>query len=703
LFRRSAVAAAVGLAVGSPALVAEDWGRNLQLFVHPGTERDVYGGALLQPIWQNAHALFYGDVRGNFARPTDTEELNFGLGYRHFNGPDGWIVGGWASADVRDSSRNNTYSQVSWGAEALGPVFDARVNFYYPLTDEKRVRPWPTGGFFQGNRLFTSTVMEEALRGLDAEVGVLLPVAFAETRLYIGGHHFAGDVAPDTNGARVRLELRPMQSLVLGLSYEYDEEFKNEAFFQIKYEFGYPFKRDRRRQSERMIQFAERDVDIRVTDGLPDRKMLSATPAHRTLLHSNVVHIDNTAAAGGDGSVERRYDSFAACFAARCLQNGALVYVHAGDGTPTNYDQTFNLADDQRLIGQGFNLYGIGGDRFPMITPAAGDGIVLANNNEVAGLNLANVPGMGLMGLNVTGFDIHGNLIDAQGDGINIRTLADAANGSQVSEGWITANRITSVGHGIILYNTADAGLSATQTLTLTANTISTSGLNANGVDNVNQATNDSAQAMQAVMLADTTISTSGVNASGVDNLNQAFNDSAQAAQTLTLADTTISTTGDLAAGVFNFNRANNDNAQSTQTVSLEANTISTAGTGAAGPFRSDAIVNDNAASGGSARATQTSTLTANTVSATGTAADGISNLNEAVNATVQATQTTDLSPSGNQIASAQAYAVRAENTNGAAPPGFATQLIELTGADISGTLGNVVAMGDPTQTITGP
>jgi hypothetical protein len=910
LFRRSAVAAAVGLAVSAPIVLADGWGRNLQVFVNPGSERDVYGGALLQPIWQNSTSLFYGDMRGNFARPTDTEELNFGLGYRYVGGPNGWVLGGWASADVRDSRRNNIYSQVSWGAEALGPVWDARLNFYYPLTDEKRVRPWPTGGFFQGNRLFTSTVMEEALRGLDAEVGLLLPVDFAETRFYIGGHHFDGDVAPDTSGAKVRVELRPLQSLVLGLSYEYDEEFENEAFFQIKYEFGYPFKRERRKQRDRMIQFAERDVDIRVTDTLPDYKMLSATPDNRTLLHSNVVHIDNTAAAGGDGSAERPYNNFAACFAARCMQNGALVYIHAGDGTATNYDQTFNLVDNQRLIGQGFNLYGIGGDMFPMITPGAGNGIVLANNNEVAGLNLANVPGDGLMGLNVTDFDIHDNLIEAQGDGIVIQTQADATYGSQMSAGSITANRVSSIGavgtgiditniardgltatqtvdvkgntvsttgdfvYGVTTYNLASDDTSqATQTVTLAAATISTTGSGTEGVSNRNVALNDSARATQTVMLADMTVSTTGVyaggvsnsnraqydsaqatqtvmlrsitigtagnGASGVSNSNIAYNDSAQATQTISLAshsisttgvyavglsnmnqgfsdsaratqtvslasstisttgdfaagvansnagvfdsaratqtmtladtaisatgerstgvfntnqgygdsaqgaqivalasstistagnygigvlninrsvagnaqgiqtvalrDDTISATGDLAAGVFNYNRAINDNTHATQTLSLETNTISTAGNGVAGPFRSDAIVNDNLASGGSARATQAATLADNTVSATGTAADGISNLNRADNDTVQATQTTDLSPGANQIASAQAYGVRAENTNAAAPPGFATQLLDLTGATISAALGNIVAMGDPTQTIIGP
>jgi hypothetical protein len=868
------VAVAIGLAVSAPAVLADNWDRNVKVFVHPGTERNVYGGALLQPVWQNSNALLYGDLRGNFARPSDTEELNFGLGYRYLSGTRGWVFGGWASADVRDSRRDNIYSQVSWGAEALGPVWDARLNFYYPLTDEKRVRPWPTGGFFQGNRLFTSTVMEEALRGVDVEVGALLPIDFAETRLYVGGHHFAGDIAPDANGAKVRLEVRPVQSIILGLSYEYDDEFDDEVFFQLQYEFGYPFKRERRSQSNRMIQFAERDVDVRVTDPLPDSDMLSATPEHRSLLHSNVVHIDNSAAPDGDGSFERPYNSFVACFAARCMQNGALVYVHAGDGTLNGYDQTFNLVDNQRLIGQGFSLYGIGGDRVPIIGPTSLpdsiplDGVVLANNNEVAGLRIDNSTNAAIVGLNVTNFDIHGNLINSLGHGIEIETQADSTEGSQVSQGRITGNRISAGRRGISLENRAEDGLTtiqavtvannvirtegvffdsagvnifdrssgdasratqtalvannvisttgddadgvfinvnavtnsdqATQTVTLLDNTISTTGdgasgvavgnfasydqntratqmvrligngisttgTNANGVsigqravgnsrasqmvalrhatistagdvssglNNNNIAQYGTAQVTQSVSLVSSTVNTLGINGTGVRNTNQASNDNAQANQMVTLVSSTISSMSDFAFGVANSNNAINDAAQADQTVTLERTGVSTSGAFGRGVNNSNGAIggdawasqavtltgatvnttgdtahglfSNNNAVNGNTRATQTVALTNSSVTTTGPNADGVLSLNSAALGTVEASQTLDLGAARSRVTSAQAYGVNANNSNGATPPGFATQLLDLTGATISGALGNVLTTGDPTQTVVG-
>jgi hypothetical protein len=136
-----------------------------------------------------------------------------------------------------------------------------------------------------------------------------------------------------------------------------------------------------------------------------------------------------------------------------------------------------------------------------------------------------------------------------------------------------------------------------------------------------------------------------------------------------------------------------------TQTVTLSNSSITTTDDFA----NRGSLVNINGALRDSAQAIQTVALRDTTVSASGSNANGIYNGNSAVFAEpVQASQVLDLGTGANQVTSAQAYGIAADNDNNTVPPGFATQLLDLSGATISGALGNVLTTGDPTQTVVG-
>ncbi|MEJ2761967.1 MAG: inverse autotransporter beta domain-containing protein [Gammaproteobacteria bacterium] len=498
--RRTALASAIAAAITPVAVLhASGWGRNIQIFVDPGSRRVMAGGKVLQPLWQDGVSLTYLDFRGSF-NPGQTDEFNLGLGYRHMVGDRHWILGAYASMDTRNTITDHRFNQVTVGLEALSRQWDLRANYYQPVTDEKLL--FSTPGSPNGVPVFSgfdliqplthgTNTFEEALRGFDVEGGSLLPfIPFGETRIYIGTYHFDGDTVKSTGaGVRARLEFRPRKDIILGVSTKHDRLFGTETTFQIKYSFGYKPETGVRSVDERMIQFVHRDIDIQETSELPFRKRTLIDPATPTTetVSTHVVHINNTAAAGGDGSIEKPFNSLAACeaaFGGFCGTNDtdAVVYIWAGNGSSTGLDQTLPLRDNQKLIGQGYAWQPvagggiIGGDAFPVLDPGGSAiGVVLANNNEVAGLQITDA-NTAISGYNVTGFNIHDNRLLNSGDGVTIGNRATA--GSSASTGTIAGNMLSgnvSGNNSISVSNMAGDGGKATQTLTLANNTVSNS------------------------------------------------------------------------------------------------------------------------------------------------------------------------------------------------------------------------------------
>ena len=191
-----------------------------------------------------------------------------------------------------------------------------------------------------------------------------------------------------------------------------------------------------------MIQFVERDIDVIETSRLPTNKRtltIESDPIEVTA-SSNLVHINNTADPGGDGSFDDPFNSITACNEANdgthCgnSTDDSIIYIHAGDGTSNGLDETITLQDNQKLIGQGYNFMGIGGDKYPQLkfNPSIdlcfdGNGcigttsITLGNNNEIAGVAISD-SFQGIQGINITDFNIHNNKISNTIFGIIVST-----------------------------------------------------------------------------------------------------------------------------------------------------------------------------------------------------------------------------------------------------------------------------------------
>lgn len=160
----------------------------------------------------------------------------------------------------------------------------------------------------------------------------------------------------------------------------------------------------------RLDESPERDVDIvtgaKATQQKVEYQQQVAAQATATGDAQRVLHVDNTAAAGGDGSKERPFNTLKAAEAA--MRAHDAVYVHRGDGTTTGQDQ--GIVIDKvgiSLIGSGTKfVYDAG--RFTAASGAGYSGVLLATKGRCA--VITNVAGGGVSieadRTHVSGFEV---------------------------------------------------------------------------------------------------------------------------------------------------------------------------------------------------------------------------------------------------------------------------------------------------------
>lgn len=485
-FSRSAMAVAVSLALtGHNTAVAageqldlkkgeKEWGVNTELgydYGNGGRHKGIV--RTLVPLRQNSRNMTYFDGRvikgqGNLA------EGNLGIGHRALLADDKWILGGYGFYDIRRSESNENYQQGTLGFEALSQHIDLRANYYHPFTDKKDVGVANGGGEFRGNKIYANGIYEEALEGYDLEVGGLLPFANRfEPRVYAKYYRFDGDViTKDAKGWGVRFEVRPMQNIKIEARYEDDNLYERRTSIGISYSFGYESKHQARTFRQRMMELAERDIDIRETSALDAELRESSDSSDRVVAQANIVHVNNASALTGPGlgTAENPFKTPAACQALSC-RFADVVYVHAGSA---DYTSGFTLANGQRLIGQGVSWYGVGGDRAPTLD-TSGNAVVLGGNNEVAGFNL--VAGeSAIYGSDVGGdIYIHDNTMDSTDSAIALYARLDNfQQGSRTIE--ISNNDIVSGSGGIYIQSDADGAAQLRESISISGNRINSQG-----------------------------------------------------------------------------------------------------------------------------------------------------------------------------------------------------------------------------------
>lgn len=206
---------------------------------------------IMLPFRLDDSQVFFIDLDGAFVEG-GVRQGSLGAGYRF--GADGqWTFGLYGYYDYLRSGYGNDFHQLSFGAEALGPVFETRANIYLPQHGSQAADGAGRGVISNGMLKFREG-REEGRTSADAEIGVKLPGVSedgnAELKLYAGSYWYDGRNVSDMFGGRLRAELSVANiaglpsgsTFSFGASAAYDNEDKLTAgvMARVRIPFGAP-------------------------------------------------------------------------------------------------------------------------------------------------------------------------------------------------------------------------------------------------------------------------------------------------------------------------------------------------------------------------------------------------------------------------------------------------------------------------------
>lgn len=246
---------------------------------------------LWAPLWQSPTSVFFFEGQGKIFEESQ-KEGNFALAWREMLA-SGWNLGAWGGYDIRSTTFGSRFSQVAGGVEALSTNWDFRLNGYVPLNDSEVVSEQSqfAGGtptiVLNGPSILmqtgvisqTSQMSELAFGGVDAEVGLRLPVEALsidpqaiDLRIYGGGFYFENPAADQSiSGPKARAELRINDLVGAGSRLTLEAAFSSDDIRGELFETGarlrIPLGEQRALaslsiQSQRMSEGLRRDTDI---------------------------------------------------------------------------------------------------------------------------------------------------------------------------------------------------------------------------------------------------------------------------------------------------------------------------------------------------------------------------------------------------------------------------------------------------------
>lgn len=352
-----------------------------------GTERSILMTEAWMPLAQTHDSVLYGDAR-LMGDDGDNREWNLGLGYRDLTGGGQSVMGVHGWLDRRRSERGSVFHQVAGGVEYLSQGLDIRLNGYIPF-NEKETYTIDSGGvddpYLADTGIFYDAdgqLVEKPLHGMDLELSI--PVSFLEDkiesfRVSAGGFIFDDSDAETLRGARLRARADITPDLSLGARFETDNQRGSQGFAEITVRFPFGSKASQKTLGlrGRLDESPERDIDVVAASQIavePTRgnPVLNASSGQA----QRVFHVDNTAAPGGDGSLDNPFNTLADANAA-ANRAGDVIYINRGDGTTTGMDQGVTVSSaGQSVIGSG-SAFVYDGGRFTTSTGQSFSGFVL--------------------------------------------------------------------------------------------------------------------------------------------------------------------------------------------------------------------------------------------------------------------------------------------------------------------------------------
>ena len=305
-------------------------------------------GLMLPFMLDNSTTLFF-DI-GAAIQEGDVQKGSFGGGYRFSAGS--WVGGLYGYYDYLNSGLDNSFHQMSFGAEAIGQIYETRANIYLPIGAGKSV-DGAGAGVIDGGTLKFREGMERARPGIDAEIGIKVPgissTGNAELKLFAGSYWYGGKNMDDMFGAKLRAELAFANLPVLpagstahiGLTGTYDNEdrFDGALMARLRIPFGVT-ETENAEPFDPWTQRVERNSAIRTHVGATG-DLEDAIIDLNGQMAGKVVSISS--ASGNTSAINARIAS---------AGTSAVILVDGSIGL----DQSLSLASGQTLLGGGGNL-----------------------------------------------------------------------------------------------------------------------------------------------------------------------------------------------------------------------------------------------------------------------------------------------------------------------------------------------------------
>lgn len=259
----------------------------------------------------------------------------------------------------------HSYNQVGVSGEWLTDYGNLRSNGYIPVGSTAYTVGNPGVPFFQ-NYIMCQNGLDAALGGADLEVGAYVPAlsdwagmisiggyALGNTRYDWSSGPLAGQgVVPWFGGVYTRLDMTFLENWDFSIQYNNDSYFDSTGFIRLTYRMGGSRRRNVPDQVEQPMYRNEHIVRAHQTP------VIIQNPENGNS-YWNVIHVNNAAAAGGNGTFEAPFRTLAEADAA-AVNPWDIVYVNEGLSTTSSsglYGGTFGFnAQHQSLVGSGGNF-----------------------------------------------------------------------------------------------------------------------------------------------------------------------------------------------------------------------------------------------------------------------------------------------------------------------------------------------------------
>lgn len=380
------------------------------------------------------------DVRGHVFNDGKFA-VNAGVGARTNWGCRAYGIN--AYYDYRNTHRK-AYNQIGIGLETLGTLWDFRINGYIPLGATRSGLYDPKFGGFTGHSVLVARKFEFAMDGADAEFGFHFGKKWdLDFYTAAGPYYFKGDAGKGAIGGKARIGAYYKEYVGLEFSDSFDNVFHNN--FQGELTISIPFGPRSTPKvtksccpdtcdfattlSARMVQPVSRQ-EIVVID----------THTEKDPASNFFVFVDNRSSSLG--TFESPYPTLLE--AENNSNPGDIIYVFAGNGTTDGMDAGITLQVDQKFWGSGVshnlvtNLGTISippqSESNPIITNTGGNGVTLADGNDVSGFTISRASSNGIRGEEISNTTLSDTTVFGCGvNGILITNSAPAAGTLQIS------------------------------------------------------------------------------------------------------------------------------------------------------------------------------------------------------------------------------------------------------------------------------